>query len=256
MLSDNSIVSRRQAEKLIIEKRVTVNGHPAIIGQDVNPSRDVIHIDGQKVEFKRRIDRYYIMLNKPRGYVTTMSDEQGRKCVADLVKDLPAKVYPVGRLDKDSEGLLLLTNDGAFANFVMHPKHHISKTYRATIRPDATEQQIIDLSTGVTLDDGTETQPAQVSVEVNDPGRTVLRITIYEGKNRQVRRMCEAVGLEVVRLRRVSVGPVKLGMLAPGKWRELTSVEVSAVRNAIKVSPENEPKSPKSRTLTRHLNKR
>ena len=255
-LSDNSVVSRRQAEKLILEGRITVNGHAAVIGQDINPARDVIHIDGKKIEFERRVSRHYIMLNKPRGYVTTMSDEQGRRCVADLVADLPAKVYPVGRLDKDSEGLLLLTNDGAFANFVMHPRNHISKTYRVTVRPTISEQQIIDLSTGVTLDDGTKTLPAQVQVEANEPGRVVLRITIYEGKNRQVRRMCEALGLEVARLRRVSVGPVKLGMLAPGKWRELTPVEISAIRNAIKISPEKAAGDKTEKQLTRSRPKR
>ena len=124
-----------------------------------------------------------------------------------------ARVYPIGRLDKDSEGLLLLTNDGDFANMIMHPSHHISKTYRVTVRPDVSEEQLIELSTGVTLDDGVTTLPAQVAVESKEPGRTVLRMTIFEGRNRQIRRMCEAMGLEVARLRRVSVGPIKLGML-------------------------------------------
>ena len=232
-LADNGIASRRAAEKMIEEGRVTVNGRKAIIGQDINPARDIIHIDGERVYFERKQTKYYIMLNKPRGYVTTMSDELGRRCVAELVEDVNARVYPIGRLDKDSEGLLLLTNDGDFANMIMHPSHHISKTYRVTVRPEVSEDQLIELSTGVTLDDGTVTMPAQVQVDDKSEGRTVLRMTIFEGKNRQIRRMCEALGLEVARLRRVSVGPVKLGMLQPGKWRELTPTEVGAIRNAV-----------------------
>ena len=232
-LADNGIASRRAAEKMVEEGRVTVNGRKAIIGQDVNPARDIIHIDGERVYFERKQTKYYIMLNKPRGYVTTMSDELGRRCVAELVKDVGARVYPIGRLDKDSEGMLLLTNDGDFANMIMHPSHHISKTYRVTVRPEVSEDQLIELSTGVTLDDGTVTMPAQVQVDNKSEGRTVLRMTIFEGKNRQIRRMCEALGLEVARLRRVSVGPVKLGMLQPGKWRELTPTEVGAIRNAV-----------------------
>ena len=232
-LADNGIASRRAAEKMVEEGRVTVNGRKAIIGQDVNPARDIIHIDGERVYFERKQTKYYIMLNKPRGYVTTMSDELGRRCVAELVKDVGARVYPIGRLDKDSEGMLLLTNDGDFANMIMHPSHHISKTYRVTVRPEVSEDQLIELSTGVTLDDGAVTMPAQVQVEDKSEGRTVLRMTIFEGKNRQIRRMCEALGLEVARLRRVSVGPVKLGMLQPGKWRELTPTEIGAIRNAV-----------------------
>ncbi|MEG1774573.1 MAG: pseudouridine synthase, partial [Oscillospiraceae bacterium] len=193
--------------------------------------------------FERKAQKLYIALNKPRGYVSTLSDELDRRCITDLVSDLPTRVYPIGRLDKDSEGLLLLTNDGDFANLIMHPRHHISKTYRLTVRPDVTEEQLITLSTGVKLDDDSITAPAQVQVESKEPGRVVLRITIFEGKNRQIRRMCEALGLEVARLRRVSVGPIRLGMLQPGKWRELTPAEVGAVRGAVLVDPE--PAKPK-----------
>ena len=233
LLSDQGVASRRGAERLIEEGRVTVNGRPAVIGQDVNPARDIVHIDGERIAFVKKAARYYILLNKPRGYVTTLSDELGRRCVAELLSDLPARVYPIGRLDKDSEGLLLLTNDGDFANFIMHPKNHVSKTYRVTVRPDISEEQLVTLSTGVTLDDGSVTAPAQVQVESQEPGRVVLRMTIYEGKNRQIRRMREAVSLEVARLRRVSIGPIKLGMVQPGKWRELTPQEVGALRGAV-----------------------
>lgn len=234
-LADHGVASRRGAEKLITEGRVTVNGHKATIGQDIDLDNDTIHIDGERIEFVRRQHKYYIMLYKPRGYVTTLSDELGRRCIKELVDQIPARIYPIGRLDKDSEGMLLLTNDGEFANFIMHPKHHISKTYRVTVRPDISEDQIVALSTGVTLDDGYQTAPAQVMVETKEPGRVVLRITIFEGKNRQIRRMCEGLGLEVARLRRVSVGPLKLGMLQPGEWRELTPVEVGAVRGAVTI---------------------
>lgn len=232
-LSESGVASLRKAEELIARGKVTVNGHPAILGQDIDPARDVVVVEGRRVQFEKKRTLHYIALYKPRGWVTTMQDELGRRCVAELVKDVPARVYPVGRLDRDSEGLLLLTNDGDFANFIMHPSHHVTKTYRVTVRSAVTEEQLIALSTGVVLDDGYRTAPAQADVETEEPGRTVLRITIGEGKNRQVRRMCDAVGLEVARLKRVSIGPLRLGMLQPGEWRELKPIEVGALRGAV-----------------------
>lgn len=232
VLSDNGVASRRKAEELIGQGRVTVNGHKAILGQDINPIKDIIAIDGQRVSLRANTDKHYIALYKPRGWVTTMSDELGRKCIAQFVEDMPGKVYPIGRLDKDSEGLLLLTNDGEFANLIMHPRHHISKTYRVTVRPDISEEQLIALSTGVEIDTG-KTAPAQVTVLTKEAGRVVLRMTITEGKNRQIRKMCEAVGLEVARLRRTTIGPLQLGMLQPGEWRELSPNEVGMIRNAV-----------------------
>ena len=172
------------------------------------------------------------MMNKPRGYVTTVSDELDRRCVMDLLTEVEERVYPVGRLDRNSEGLLLFTNDGAFANDIMHPSRHISKTYRVTVRPDINDEQLIQLSEGVEID-GKKTLPATVIVKTKEPGRVVLLMTIREGRNRQIRKMCEAVGLDVARLRRVSVGPLKLGMLKPGSYRELTAEELKAIRNAI-----------------------
>ncbi len=232
VLSDNGILSRRKAEEAIRQGRVTVNGHPAVPGNPVNPARDVIAIDGVKVALQKKKHNVYLMLNKPRGFVTTTADEMGRRCVTDLVEDAPARVYPVGRLDRNSEGLLLMTNDGAFANMVMHPSNHITKTYRVTVRPGITDEQAAQMGAGVPLD-GKMTLPATVLVLDKSEGRAVLQITIQEGRNRQVRRMCEAVGLEVARLKRTSVGPLKLGMLQPGQWRELKPSELIALRNAV-----------------------
>ena len=231
VLSDNGILSRRKAEDAIRAGRITINGRPAVLGNPVNPARDVIAIDGVRVPLQKKKKSYYLMLHKPRGFVTTTSDELGRRCVTDLVKDAPYKVYPVGRLDRNSEGLLLLTNDGDFANLIMHPSSHITKTYRVTVRPDITDEQAAQMSAGIMLD-GKMTLPATVLVLEKQEGRVVLQITISEGRNRQVRRMCEAVGLEVARLKRTSIGPLKLGMLPPGEWRELKPSELTALRNA------------------------
>ena len=161
-----------------------------------------------------------------------MSDELDRKCVTELLTGLDERVYPIGRLDRNSEGMLLFTNDGKFANDIMHPSRHISKTYRVTVRPSITEDQLVRLTAGVEID-GRKTLPANVEVLDEEEGRVVLRIIIREGRNRQIRKMCEAVGLEVARLRRTAIGPVKLGMLKPGTWRELTAEEVKALRNAV-----------------------
>lgn len=231
LLSDAGYCSRRQAETLIEAGKVKVNGHPVKLG-DKATAADTITVQGERVYIPRKKRYRYLMLNKPRGYVTTTSDELDRRCVIDLLTGVEERVYPVGRLDKDSEGLLLLTNDGAFANGIMHPSRHISKTYRVTVRPDITEEQLITLSGSMEID-GKQTQPATVVVKVREPGRVVLLITIHEGKNRQIRRMCEQVGLEVARLRRISIGPLKLGMLKPGAYRDLTPDELRALRNAM-----------------------
>lgn len=231
-LGDAGIMSRRKAEEYIAAGKITVNGHKAQPGHPVDTAKDIVAIEGKRVVFPRRKENIYIMLNKPRGYVTTTSDELGRRCVTELVENLPERVYPVGRLDKNTEGVLLLTNDGQFANLLMHPSNHITKTYRVTVRPDITDEQAARLAAGVDIGEGVITQPAQVHVMEKAPGRVVLQITISEGKNRQIRRMCEAVGLEVARLKRISVGPQKLGMLQPGEWRELKKSEVLALRNA------------------------
>ena len=209
IMAEQGLCSRRAAEQIIAEGRVKVNGHPVKVGDKMDPNRDVLH-----------------------GYVTTASDELGRKTVMELVSDIPARLYPVGRLDKDSEGLLLMTNDGAFAQAVTHPSGGISKLYRVTVQPRADESQILKLSSGVVLDDGTKTMPCAINVVTDEPGRTVMEMTLKEGKNREIRRMCETVGLEVVRLKRNAEGVVKLGMLKPGTYRELTKAEINGLRAA------------------------
>ncbi len=232
VMSEQGLCSRRAAEQIIAEGRVKVNGHPVKVGDKMDPARDVLHVDGERIIIQKDQKLYYLALYKPRGYVTTASDELGRKTVMDLVSDIPARLYPVGRLDKDSEGLLLMTNDGAFAHAMMHPSSGISKLYRVTVQPHADEQQIIQLSEGVVLDDGEKTLPCTIRVVTDEPNRTVMEMTLKEGKNREIRRMCEAVGLEVVRLKRSAEGVVKLGMLQPGKYRELTKQELTGLRAA------------------------
>ena len=202
------------------------------VGDKMDPNRDVLHVDDERIYIQKNQQLYYLALYKPRGYVTTASDELGRKTVMDLVSDIPARLYPVGRLDKDSEGLLLMTNDGAFAQAVTHPSGGISKLYRVTVQPRADEATILKLSSGVVLDDGTKTMPCAINVVTDEPGRTVMEMTLKEGKNREIRRMCESVGLEVVRLKRNAEGVVKLGMLKPGTYRELTKAEVNGLRAA------------------------
>lgn len=189
------------------------------------------------------------MLHKPRGFITTMNDEKDRKCVAELVKELGIRVYPVGRLDKDSEGLLLMTNDGGFANLISHPSGHISKLYRVTVKPAVTEEILTTMSVGMMID-GVKTAPCTVRVVTEEKGRVVLEIVLNEGRNRQIRKMCEQLGLEVARLKRVAIGPLKLGMLQPGQYRDLTpeeklkitaSAKKAQSRNAnAKITKENE----------------
>ena len=182
-----------------------------------------ITVSGKKIVKTKTFT--YVVLHKPRGFITTKNDEMDRKCVAELIKDVPGRVYPVGRLDRDSEGMLLFTNDGAFANAMTHPTKHVPKTYRVTVRPSISEEQITALTQGVIIDDR-KTAPAEVRVVTKEEGRVVLEIILYEGRNRQIRKMCEEVGLEVARLKRTAIGSIKLGMLKQGAWRNLTEDEV------------------------------
>lgn len=231
IIADCGYCSRRKAEELMNQGKVKLNGRPVKPG-DKATVRDIITVNGERIYIPKKKNFVYIVMNKPRGYVTTMNDELGRKCVTELLDGVDERVYPVGRLDRNSEGLLLFTNDGAFANSIMHPAKQITKTYRVTVRPDINDDQLVKLSDGVVID-GRKTLPATVVVKNKEPGRVVLLITIKEGRNRQIRKMCEAVGLEVARLRRISIGPLKLGMLKPGTYRELTAEELRAIRNAI-----------------------
>ncbi len=223
ILSESGVASRRKAEDMIKNKAVCINKKVAQIGDKADPNVDKIFVNGRLIDCN--VKKHYIMLHKPRGYVSTTKDELGRKCVMHLVSDIPEKIYPVGRLDKDSEGLLLMTNDGEFLNAVIHPANSIEKKYRVTVKPKVTENQLVTLSSGMTID-GYKTEPARVTVLKSADDRAVLEIIIKEGRNRQIRKMCEQSGLNVARLKRVALGQLKLGMLAPGKWRNLSTQEI------------------------------
>ncbi len=227
-MSENGIASRRKSEELIAAGRVKVNGHIASLGDKVDPVRDKIMVSGKRVV--RNKTKKYIMLHKPRGYVTTMSDELGRKCVSELVEDVGIRLFPVGRLDRNSEGLLLMTNDGEFSNMLTHPSRHVNKVYRVTVREKVSDEQLVKLCEGVVLD-GRKTLPADVHIIDIGENRTVLNFVIVEGRNRQIRRMCEEVGLTVIRLKRTEIAGVKLGMLPQGKWRELNEKEMKHLTN-------------------------
>lgn len=226
-LSQCAVASRRKSEELILSGKVKVNGKVAGLGDKIDPRRDTVTVSGKKIVSSKK--HYYIMLHKPRGFITTMEDEMGRKCVAELVKDVGARVYPVGRLDRDSEGLLIMTNDGDFANHLTHPSKHVPKTYRVTVRPNVTEDQLIAFNEGIEID-GRKTAPADAHIIEKSENRVVLEVILHEGRNRQIRRMCEALGLEVARLKRTHIGSIKLGMLPQGKWRNLTEDEVHKLK--------------------------
>ncbi len=234
ILAESGVASRRKSEELILAGRVAVNGITAKLGSKADPKLDSVTLDGHRLQPGGEL--FYLMLHKPRGYITTMDDEMDRRCVAELVKDVPQRVYPVGRLDRESEGLLIMTNDGEFANAMMHPSHHVSKTYRVTVRPRVTEDQLTKIAEGVEIE-GRKTAPAEVMVLGEEPDRTVLQIILHEGRNREIRKMCEALGLETARLKRTAFGSLKLGMLPPGKWRWLTSDEVDRLRDAAGLQP-------------------
>lgn len=226
ILSARGVASRRTAETWIQQGRVMVNGVPARLGDTADPEQDEILLDGKPLPQGQ--EPVYILLNKPRGYVTTLSDEQGRPNAAQLVADCGVRVYPVGRLDMDSEGLLLFTNDGAFANALMHPKHQVKKTYDVWVTGYVPGAEI-RLARPIELDGYTIRKP-EVKLLKAEGNRARLRVTIHEGRNRQIRRMCQAAGMTVTRLRRIREGGLSLGDLAPGAWRYLTREEVSRLR--------------------------
>lgn len=224
-MAEQGVASRRKSEDLIRAGKVKVNGHIAEIGMKINPRKDLVTVGKQKLTNVKNRKMVYVMLNKPRGYVTTVSDELGRKTVMDLLPDFGCRIYPVGRLDKDSEGLLLLTNDGSFTNCMTHPSHEYAKVYRVTVRPAVNDDILFNLRNGIEID-GRMTAPCEVTVLTEEENRVVLEFILHEGRNRQIRKMCESQGLEVARLKRISIGPVKLGMLKQGDYRELTEQDV------------------------------
>lgn len=228
-MADCGVASRRKCEQLIEEGKVKVNGHVATIGSKVNPKKDLVTVRGKKIGRKESLR--YLMLNKPRGYVTTVSDELGRKTVMNLIPGVKERVYPVGRLDRASEGLLLLTNDGALANALMHPSFNVTKTYRVTIRSAVSDEVLQSMREGVEIDTG-KTAPCEIFPLVEEDNRTVLEFKIHEGKNREIRKMCEHFGLEVIRLKRIETAGVKLGMLKTGDFRDLNEAELKKLFHA------------------------
>ena len=220
------LMSRRAAEEAIRDGRVSCNGLTASIGDTTDPSQDQIFLDGMPVLPQEK--KIYLMLHKPRGVVTTMRDEQGRRSVSDLVKGVGVRVYPVGRLDLDSEGLLLMTNDGEFANRVMHPSHEFSKCYETWVKGEDIDDAVASLSQPMRID-GYQIHPAAVRLlrRIGEK-EALLSITIHEGRNRQVRKMCESVSLRVTRLVRVREGELQLGELPSGRWRFLTEDEIKS----------------------------
>lgn len=231
-ISDAGVMSRRAAEEEIKKGNVSVNGHVAELGMKVDPKKDVVTFKNKRINYERR-EYTYIMMNKPRGYLSSTSDDRGRKCVTDLLDNVTARVYPVGRLDLISEGMLLLTDDGELKNKLTHPSHSLPKLYRVKVGEAVSESQYDTLTSPMTIN-GYEIKPVAVSLGESDESGTVMKMTLVEGRNRQIRKMCEAVGLTVKRLSRVSIGNLKLNNLPVGKWRYLTQDEVDYLYKATK----------------------
>ena len=233
-IADAGLMSRRAAEDEIERGNLSVNGHVATLGTKIDPRSDVVTYKGKRIRYERR-EHTYIMLNKPRGYLSSTTDDRGRKCVTDLLDGVSARVYPVGRLDMISEGMILLTDDGELKNRLTHPSHEIGKVYRVKVGGSVSEEHM-DILTSPLVIDGYKIKPVEVTISSEDEGGTVLKMTLFEGRNRQIRKMCEEAGLTVKRLSRVSIGNLKLDGLPVGKWRYLEDSEVEylykATRNA------------------------
>lgn len=230
--TDCGVLSRRAAEAEIAAGRVRVNGEVAQIGTKIDPATDTVTYKGKVVEPKTERG-IYVMLNKPRGYVTTLSDDRGRKCITELIADIEERIYPVGRLDMDSDGLLLLTNDGELTNFLTHPKHEIPKIYHVKVKGKLTPEQIREIGRPIEID-GMTTKPVRVTLVSTDRDSSTLEMVLYEGRNRQIRRMCEARDVEILRLCRVAIGNITLGNLTPGKWRYLSHAQVEYLKNEMR----------------------
>ena len=231
-MADAGIMSRRAAEEEIKRGNVSVNGHVANLGMKIDPKNDHITYRGQKIKYQKK-EYTYIMMNKPRGYLCSTTDDRGRKCVTDLLDGVSARVYPVGRLDLISEGILLLTDDGELKNRLTHPKHTIGKLYRVKVAEKVSDEQLEILSSPLVIDDY-QIQPVEVTISGEDESGTVLKMTLFEGRNRQIRKMCEIAGLTVKRLSRISIGNLKLDGLPVGKWRYLEQYEVDYLYKATK----------------------
>ena len=227
-IADAGLMSRRAAEEAIKRGEIKVNGERAEIGMKIDPERDTIEYKGKIVKLGKPHNDY-IMLNKPVGYVTTMSDEMGRPCIKDLLEGLDSRVYPVGRLDLESEGLLLCTNDGELALRLTHPRHSIPKYYNVTVKGDITPKQKKILSSALDID-GYKIQPVNVKIVSMNEEKTVLNMELYEGRNRQIRKMCEIAELEVIKLKRIAIGAITLGNLKLGSWRRLTKQQVEYLK--------------------------
>ena len=227
--SDCNVMSRRAAEEEIKKGLVRVNGAVATLGDRIDPEYDAVEYKGKRI-LPQSETKTYILLNKPRGYVTTLSDEKGRPTVSDIVSSLGVRVYPVGRLDMDSDGLLLLTNDGDLTNRLTHPKHRIPKIYHVTVSGSVDEKTLRKLSSPMLID-GYEILPVKTEIAERSPSGTTLEMTLYEGRNRQIRKMCELCGLKISRLSRVAIGRITLGSLEVGKWRPLTDDEIEYLKN-------------------------
>lgn len=225
-IADCGVCSRRAAEAMIEAGRVTLNGRPVQLGDKTDGAKDLVRIDGKVIKPVTR-DKVTLMLYKPRGYVTTMNDEQGRKCVADIIAKERVRLYPVGRLDKDSEGLLLLTNDGDLAHKLTHPRNNIPKTYRVIVKGAVNREHIKSFENGIYIaEDDYTTRSAEIEILESKPDRTVFYLTLYEGKNREIRKMCETLGLEVLRLKRDKLAGLSIGTLRAGQYRALTQKEI------------------------------
>ena len=231
-IADSGLMSRRAAEKEIEMGNVSVNGHVASLGTKVDPRNDTITYKGKKIKYEKT-EYIYIMMNKPRGYLSSTSDDRERKCVTDLLDGVNTRVYPVGRLDLISEGMLLLTNDGELKNRLTHPSHSIPKVYRVKVAGKVNDEQY-EILTSPLLIDGYKIKPVEVSIQDEDESGTVMKMALYEGRNRQIRKMCEQAGLTVKRLSRVSIGNLKLDGLPVGKWRYLDEKEVEYLYKATK----------------------
>jgi 23S rRNA pseudouridine2605 synthase len=241
LISQAGITSRRAAEELILNGRVTVNGTVVTeLGSKADPAQDRIAVDGKPLQFSEK--HLYILLNKPTGYITALKDSQGRPLVTDLLKGVEERVYPVGRLDYNTEGLLLLTNDGEWANRLMHPRHEVEKEYHVRVRGKVLDQQLKRMAGGVELEEGV-TAPAEVRLVKNSDQNDWISVAIHEGRNRQVRRMCEAVSLSVVRLRRVRYGSLEIGALKPGQFRYLSEAEVKGLLQSSPTEPQKQQKN-------------